>query len=396
MLELIAGQRVDLPAGPLELHVDADRPEPLDHAALVVVALAAGGGAPADFAAVNTRTRELRPGIAFAADSLRFDLASVPADVERLVVVLYFLTGPGGGVTARDLGALTVAVGDGHRLKLDLRDRGESALTLVEFYRRGAGWRLMANGQGFVGGLPAVASALGVAISAPMATPTRPEPGGGHDHRQSRPPPGGSASGSGFAVDSRLILTNHHVIEDARTVEVAGERMTSPAEVLLADPRNDIALLQIEKEVGGVARFRDDLDIHLGEDVIVLGFPLQGLLGSGPQVSAGNVSALCGIGNDSSQLQFTAPIASGNSGGPILDSAGLVIGLVRAALNVDHVRQGGGIAENINFGVKGALVRAFLATAGVTAPLAPAAPARPRAEIAKAGRDFIYRIRCGF
>jgi S1-C subfamily serine protease len=123
--------------------------------------------------------------------------------------------------------------------------------------------------------------------------------------------------------------------------------------------------------------------------VLVMGFPLQGLLGTGPQATTGNVSALCGIGNDTSVMQFTAPIAGGNSGGPILDQAGHVVGLVYSSLNKDIVRN----AENVNFGVKGVVVRSFLSTAGVEPRLLPATAPRPRADVVREARSYIYRIR---
>lgn len=195
-------------------------------------------------------------------------------------------------------------------------------------------------------------------------------------------------------MDSTHILTNAHVVDGARRIDAASDRFTAPAEVVLSDPRNDIALLRIERALPAAARFRSEIDIHLGEDVIVLGFPLQGLLGSGPQATGGNVSALCGIGNDTSVLQFSAPIASGNSGGPILDQSGLVLGQVHSSLNLDRIRDGGSNAENINFGVKGAVVRSFLATVGIEPVLDPSGPPRSRADIVRQARSFIYRIRC--
>ena len=173
--------------------------------------------------------------------------------------------------------------------------------------------------------------------------------------------------------------------------DVANEQISAPAEIVFVDPRNDIALLRVTTQpLPAAAAFRDSYEIHLGEDVIVLGFPLQGLLGTGPQATAGNVSALCGIGNDTSVMQFTAPIASGNSGGPILDQAGQVMGLVYSSLNKDVVRN----AENVNFGVKGAAVRSFLSAVGIDPRLSPPAPPRSRAEVVKEARAYIYRIRC--
>jgi S1-C subfamily serine protease len=87
-------------------------------------------------------------------------------------------------------------------------------------------------------------------------------------------------------------------------------------------------------------------------------------------------------------MQFTAPIAGGNSGGPILDQAGQVVGQVYSSLNKEIVRN----AENVNFGVKGVVVRSFLSTAGIEPRLAEARP-RPRSEIVREARTYIYRIR---
>jgi S1-C subfamily serine protease len=134
--------------------------------------------------------------------------------------------------------------------------------------------------------------------------------------------------------------------------------------------------------------------LHLGEDVVALGFPLQGLLGTGPQASAGNIAALCGIGNDSSVFQFTAPIASGNSGGPILDMAGHLVGLVCSSLNLDRIRQSGASAENVNFGIKAAMMLSFLDSFGIEPQMAHDPSAIGRAAVVRQARDTIARITC--
>ncbi len=172
-----------------------------------------------------------------------------------------------------------------------------------------------------------MASALNIAIGVPQ--PDLPRPGGGgtppdFDYGRGPPRGGGPSSGSGFAIDRRHVLTNAHVVDGGGKFTAQGDRMTLPADLVFSDPHNDIAMLRVSEDLEAVAQFRESLDIHLGEDIIVLGFPLQGLLGSGPQVTSGNVSALCGMGNDTGVLQFTAPISSGNSGGrssTLLDSS---------------------------------------------------------------------------
>ncbi|PSJ39516.1 trypsin-like peptidase domain-containing protein [Allosphingosinicella deserti] len=388
MREIAAGERVSLPGAQLEIGLDGPSLDRLGaELGSMLVALDARRQCSAAFRPLDIGARELRPGAAFdEMGALRLDVAALPADVERLLLILFLRRGAGRGLSFRDFGRIDATFGD-FRFSLDLTNRGEAALIIGEVYRREGAWRLTANGQGFVGGLPALANALGIDIPIPVA-PDLPRPGErGHGS-------GSSFSGSGFAVDSSHILTNAHVIDGAAKVDISGDRLTMPGEVVFSDPRNDIALLRVDRQLPAFARFRSQIDLHLGEDVIVLGFPLQGLLGAGPQATAGNVSALCGIGNDTSVMQFSAPIASGNSGGPVLDQSGLIVGLVHASLNLDRVREGGSSAENINFGVKGAVVRSFLSAVGVEPELCLEAPVRSRADIVREARTFIYRIRC--
>lgn len=396
--ELIAGQRVPLQDPVVALRLEGPYLSRLSRElGAMLIALGPDRRLAPAFAPLDIGAREMRPGAGYGSEGeLQLDLSSVPLTVERLILVLHLLRGPGGGGSFRDFAEIAVDTGP-HRFALDLANRGESALIMIELYRRDGGWRMSASGQGFVGGLHALQQALGVELPIPArAEPGRDGGRGGDPYSDDRRPPraGTAFSGSGFGIDERHILTNAHVIEGARTVAIAGDRISAPAEIVFSDPRNDIALLRVEQALPASARFRDSLDLHLGEDVIVLGFPLQGLLGSGPQATAGNVSALCGIGNDTSVLQFSAPIASGNSGGPILDQSGLVVGLVHASLNMERVREGGSNAENINFGVKGAVVRAFLGTVGVDPLVAGAVAARSRADIVREARSYIYRIKC--
>lgn len=394
MHKLAVGQRIPLDGPSVEVGFEGPHLDRLTgELGAMLIGLDSVRRIPTNFAPIDARRREMRPGASFGENGeLRLDLAQVPAQVERLLLVLYITRGIGAGITVRDFASLAVTVA-GHRFDLDLTDRGDAALIMVEIYRRDGGWRLMANGQGYVGGLGALASALSIDLPIPQGPPRESTPGRGYDTDRDDSRAGSSFSGSGFAVDRNHILTNAHVVEGSRTVHVANDAFTAPAEIVFSDPRNDIALLRVERQLAP-ARFRDLYDIHLGEDVVVVGFPLQGLLGSGPTATAGNISALCGIGNDTSVLQFSAPIASGNSGGPILDESGLVIGLVHASLNIDRVRQGGNSAENINFGVKSTIVRAFLATAGIEPVVVSSGAHRSRADIVREARGYIYRIKC--
>lgn len=390
MSELVPGQRIELPQPVLELRIEGARLDQFGRSlGAMIVAVDRNRQVPPDFAPMDIEQRELRPGAGYGPHGeVRLDLSAVPLQVERLLLLLFFAHGGSNAQSLRDFESLTLVAGP-HRFTIQLGGRDETALVFGEIYRRGDGWRLSANGQGFVGGMGALQSALGIHFPIPPRserTLPRP-PGAGTDHP---PQPGTSYTGSGFAVDGRHILTNAHVIEGMTRLDVANEQVSAPAEIVFVDPRNDMALLRVAAQpLPTAAPFRDSFDVHLGEDVIVMGFPLQGLLGTGPQATTGNISALCGIGNDSSVMQFTAPIAGGNSGGPILDQAGQIVGLVYSSLNKDIIRN----AENVNFGVKGVVVRCFLGTAGIEPRLLPPCQARPRAEVVREARSFIYRIR---
>lgn len=105
--------------------------------------------------------------------------------------------------------------------------------------------------------------------------------------------------------------------------------------------------------------------IRPGDGVVALGYPLKGLLASEANVAVGVVSALAGLRNNPATLQITAPVLVGNSGGPLLDEAGNVVGVVVGKLDAIKIVQATGeLPQNINFAVKVSRVRELLDTAG--------------------------------
>lgn len=361
---------------------------------LALIALGADRRVAADFPPIDGLTREMRPAARFDdTDRLSLDTAAVSPQVDRLMLIAFDRGN-------RPIGMpLTVQTGD-VRFTVDLRGRDDAAVILVECYRHQGAWRMAANGQGFAMGLSAIAGTHGldhkwVQNLIPRLYPPDHGAGGYDSSEQDRPRGSGSSSGSGVAIDLHHILTNAHVVEGARTVTVQSGGRPLDATAVFVDTRNDLALLRVETALAATAQFRSLIGLHLGEDIVALGFPLQGLLGTGPQASAGNIAALCGIGNDSTVFQFTAPIASGNSGGPILDMAGHLVGLVSSSLNLDRIRQSGANAENINFGIKGAIILSFLDSFGIEPPMAGRDPViLGRAEVVRQARAAIARITC--
>lgn len=205
-----------------------------------------------------------------------------------------------------------------------------------------------------------------------------------------------TSSGSGFVVAPGRALTNHHVINGCQRVAFRTPAGTTvQARVLAADPRRDLALLGFEGEAGPALKFREGPPVQRGEAVVTYGFPLSGVLSSGPTLTTGDVSALAGLRDNPVHYQISAPVQPGNSGGPLLDAHANVIGVVVSKLNALRIAEmtGGDIPQNVNFAIKGTEARQFLRDAGVAPTLAQSGGAelRPAAvgEVANASTLFI-------
>jgi S1-C subfamily serine protease len=178
-----------------------------------------------------------------------------------------------------------------------------------------------------------------------------------------------TSSGTGFFVDGNgNALTNHHVVERCRQVVLVAADKRWQARVVARDPMLDLALIKVDRASTSYATFRANPPPRAGESVTAVGFPLRGLLASEPNVSTGIVNAVAGIRDDASRFQISAPVQSGNSGGPVLDAGGMVLGVVVSKLDAMKVaRETGDMPQNINFAIKGELARAFLTAHGIPA-----------------------------
>ena len=135
--------------------------------------------------------------------------------------------------------------------------------------------------------------------------------------------------------------------------------------------------------------------VHSGDSVIVIGFPFYGLLTSDFTVTTGNISSLAGLFNDTRFLQISAPVQPGNSGGPLLDTSGTIIGVVAEKLNALKVaRATGEIPENINFAIKTGALRDFLDNSVVSYRTSTSAVEIKAADIANAARAYTMLISC--
>ncbi|OPZ00678.1 serine protease [Bradyrhizobium sacchari] len=221
--------------------------------------------------------------------------------------------------------------------------------------------------------------------------------------KQASPPASGkpakAKSGTGFVVSANgHVVTNNHVI-DGCVGDIKGN-LTGEAPLVLrvvsSDATNDLALLQAPSTVTfkEFARIRDR-SIRSGDSVVAIGFPYHGLLSSDFTVTTGIVSSLSGMRNDSRFLQISAPVQPGNSGGPLFDTTGQIVGVVTGKLDSLRIAVAtGNIPENINFAIKTGALRDFLDNSVV-----PYQTAEPKSElkttdIAGNARPYTMLISC--
>jgi S1-C subfamily serine protease len=206
-----------------------------------------------------------------------------------------------------------------------------------------------------------------------------------------------NVSGTGFLINGTgHVITNDHVIKDC-VGEVHGNLVgesAMPMRVVSTDESNDLALLQTPGKPAGTAVIRST-GVHSGDSIIAIGFPFHGLLTSDFTVTTGIVSSLSGILNDSRFMQISAPVQPGNSGGPLLDTSGHIVGVVTAKLNALKIAKAtGSIPENVNFAIKTGALRDFLDNNVVSYRTADSASDFKTSEIASAARAYTLLISC--
>lgn len=187
-------------------------------------------------------------------------------------------------------------------------------------------------------------------VESDRASAPKAEPKAGASHVKS--------SGSGFVVSAQgHVLTNAHVVDGCAAVYVDGVK----ALVLDTSEVFDLALLKTSLADNKIVAVFSASPARLNSDVTVVGFPYAGLLG-GLNVTRGAVSSLKGLGGDSTKFQITAPVQSGNSGGPLLAADGEVVGVVVSKLDALVMAENNGdVPQNVNFAIRGEIATLFLA-----------------------------------
>lgn len=203
-----------------------------------------------------------------------------------------------------------------------------------------------------------------------------------------------ASSGSGFAVSERgYIITNHHVINGCKNIFIHTDGMEVPAKIIAYDKQNDLALLRGDFRPQTVFPLSES-NPDLLQDIYVAGYPFGMSVSSGVKVTRGIVSSLAGLADNFSKMQIDAALQSGNSGGPILDDKGNVVGVAVSKLDVKFaIKNFGSIPENTNFGIKSSVVRSVLDSNGVDSPPANERPIT-KSELGKRISKGTFYISC--
>jgi len=179
-------------------------------------------------------------------------------------------------------------------------------------------------------------------------------------------------SGSGFFItEDGYFITNAHVVKNARRVKIQQAGKTLPAVIVRSDETNDLALLKVQGHFKPLPISTNA--VNLGQSVFTIGFPDMRLQGTEPKYTDGKISSMNGLKDDPTEYQISVPVQPGNSGGPLVDLAGNVEGVIVARLNdFAALAFGGSLPQNVNYAIKGSVLRDFLSQCpGVSPSAAP-------------------------
>ena len=205
---------------------------------------------------------------------------------------------------------------------------------------------------------------------------------------------GSSWTGTGFALKNGYIVTNNHVVEGASSILVqgiSGSSIEYKAEVVAVDKNNDLALIKINdcrfEGFGAIPYSIKETLCDVGSDVFVLGYPLTTYMGEEIKLTNGIISSRSGYQGDVSTYQISAPVQPGNSGGPMFDKNGNVVGVVNAGIPG---------AENVGYAIKTSYLKSLI-NSTVSSPIIPqnnTLASKSLPEKVKILRKYVFYIKC--
>jgi S1-C subfamily serine protease len=166
-------------------------------------------------------------------------------------------------------------------------------------------------------------------------------------------------SGTGFLISSNgIIVTAYHVVEGATDIQVrfpSGKWLS--AKPIKHSRATDLAILKADIVTPHYLTLAVMNNVKQGQDVFTLGYPVADLLGEEVKYTAGNISSLSGLQGEDSLMQITVPVQPGNSGGPLVNKSGEVVGVITSsAAMAEFFRITGSLPQNVNWAVKASYI----------------------------------------
>lgn len=203
-------------------------------------------------------------------------------------------------------------------------------------------------------------------------------------------------TGSGVLISDNIIITNYHVVNDAAKVEaiinINGVAETFDAKILSTDKTNDLAIVYIKdekyKSCGRVPFKILEKTADVGTSVFTMGFPMTSWLGEEMKVTDGIISSKSGFDGDIVTYQISVPIQPGNSGGPLFDKQGNLVGITNAKINAN-------VAENVGYAIKSSYVLNAIDSApiNITVPVGSVLPKDNLPELIKALAPYVVYLK---
>ncbi len=206
-------------------------------------------------------------------------------------------------------------------------------------------------------------------------------------------------TGTGFALNDGYLITNYHVIDGAGSITIKGIKgdfnTKFKSNVVASDKANDIALLKIaDARFSGFGTIPYQLRANVadvGEFVFTLGYPLASVMGDEIKYTDGRISSKTGIQGAVNVYQISVPIQPGNSGGPLFDQQGRIIGITTSSLNKELFD-----AENVNYAVKTGYILNLI-DSSVGRNILPTGTTIKNLDLPskiKSARNFVFLIEC--
>lgn len=202
-------------------------------------------------------------------------------------------------------------------------------------------------------------------------------------------------TGTGFAFADGYIATNHHVTNGAKTIRIRGidgnNEKAYKGYVVVSDKEHDLSIVKIvDSKFEGFGQIPYKLgksSVDVGDDIFVLGYPMTSTMGNEIKLTDGIISSSTGFKGDESMYQISAAVQPGNSGGPVFNEDGSVIGIVCGK----HSN-----AENANYAIKVSYLYSLINSANINVEIANGnkLESKKMSSQVKIAKDFVYLIEC--